>query len=213
MQVIHPAIGDFGVNTRNFNSCFIPVLATQLLFCNPALIFGKLGGVFGCVSRIARFKTIAGNNQGVNANINSNLCCCSRKQFRFKFTQTRDEVTASSISGNCNSSGVTRQFAAPSNIKRLATFGKRKLSVFVRESSVCEFCALLVFLRFECWIFCSFLKEVFKCCLLVSQTLLQRNARHLIEKFKLWFLLDLGKPGVSSNIADLFLGLVVASVL
>ena len=63
VQVIQPAIGDFGVNTGHLELCLLPVLAAEFLLGKAALVFGKLGGVFGRMAGITGFETITGDEQ------------------------------------------------------------------------------------------------------------------------------------------------------
>lgn len=210
MQVIQPAIGDFGVNTGYLELCLLPVLAAEFFLGKTALVFGKLGGVFSRMAGIAGFETVTGDEQILDAYIDADLFIIDRQQRRLKFTQAGHEVAPGLIFGNGNGGRTAWQWPAPLDIKRIFALGKRQLSVFVTESAIGKFGALLVFFGFKDRVFSSAFKKVLERRLLVPQALLQRDAGNFIEKSKLRLLFDLGQLGVSANIIDLFLSLIIS---
>lgn len=209
MQVIQPAIGDFGVNTGDLELCLLPVLAAEFLLGKAALVFGKLGGVFSRMAGIAGLEAITGDEQIFNTYIDANRLRGDRQQRRLKFAQAGHEVSACCVFGNGNGGWIARQWPAPLDVKRIFALGKRQLPVFVTESAIGKLGTLFVFFRFKHRVFCPALKEVFECGLLVSQALLQRNTRNFIEKSKLRSFFNLGQFGIGANVTDLLLDLIV----
>lgn len=209
MQVIQPAIGDFGVNTGYLELCLLPVLAAEFLLGKAALVFGKLGGIFSRMAGIAGFETVTGDEQILDAHIDADLFIIDRQQRRLKFAQAGHEVAPGLIFGNGNGSRTAWQWPAPLDIKRIFALGKRQLSVFVTERAIGKFGALFMFFGFKHRVFCPALKEVFERGLLISQALLQRNTGYFIEKSKLRPFFNLGQLGVGANVTDLLLGLIV----
>lgn len=197
------------MNTSHLELCLLPVLAAEFLLGKAALVFGKFGGVFSHIAWIAGLEAITGDEQILDAHIDADLFIIDRQQRRLKFAQAGHEVAAGLILGNGNGGRIAWQWLAPLDIKRIFALGKRQLSVFVTERAIGKFGALFMFSGFKHRVFCPSLKEVFECGLLISQALLQRNTGNFIEKSKLRILFDLGQFGVSANVTDLLLGLIV----
>ena len=94
VQVIQTAIGNLGVNTSDFPFRLGPVFTPQFFLGEFSLSLGKLFGVFQGMAGITGFKTIRGDEQILDANINANLFISNGQQGRLKFTQARHEVPA-----------------------------------------------------------------------------------------------------------------------
>ncbi len=209
VQVIQPAIGDFGVNTGYLELCLLPVLATELLLGETTLVLGKLGGVFRRMAGIAGFETVTGDEQILDAYIDADLFIIDWQQHRLKFAQAGHEVAPGLILGNGNGSWIAWQWLAPLDVEWIFALGKRQLSVFVMERGLYKSRFLSVFFGFKRRVFRPAFKEVFERGLLVSQALLQRNAGYFIEKSQFRSFFNLGQLGVSANVTDLLLGLIV----
>lgn len=210
VQVIRPAIGDFGVNTGHLKLRLMPVLAAEFFLGKTALVFGKLGGVFSRMAGIAGFETVTGDEQILDTYVNADLSIIDRQQHRLKLTQAGHEVAPGLIFGNGNGRRIAWQRTTPLDIKRIFALRQRQLSVSIAESAIGKFGALLVFFGFKDRVFSSAFKKVLERRLLVPQALLQRDAGNFIEKSKLRLLFDLGQLGVSANIIDLFLILIIS---
>ena len=210
MQVIHPAIGDFRVNTRNFGFSFQPILTAKFFLGKTALILRQFSRVFRGVAGIAGFKTIGRGEQILDAHVNTDLFIGNGQQRRFKLTQTGYEVTPCVIFGNRNSGWIRGKFLTPLNIQWFIALSKFQCAVFKGERAVSKLRRLAVFFRFEGGIFRSTCKKVLERGLLVSQALLQRNTGNVIQESELRQLLDGGQFGVSIDVPNFFFRLIVS---
>jgi hypothetical protein len=182
VQVIRPAIGNFGVNRGYFEPCLFSVLASEFFLSKAALVCGKLGSVFSRMAGIAGFETLRGDEQILDSYVNADFFIRDRQQRRLKFTQAGNEISSGLIFRHGDRSGRTWQFTTPANIKGILAFRQPQLTIAVFKRTLNKSGALFVFLGFKNRVFSPAFKEVFKSRLLVSQALLQGNAGNLIEK-------------------------------
>lgn len=97
----------------------------------------------------------------------------------------------------------------PTNIKQLLAFGNVDFIVRIFKGTFAKFCRLLVSFLFECWVFSTTLKEVFKGGLLVSKYLLCWYTRNIIQKSKLGLFFKPSQSGIGLNITNFSTALVV----
>ena len=210
MQVVRTAIGNFRVNTGHLALGFQPILATEFFLGKTALVFRQLSRVLCAMAGIAGFKTIRGDKQIFNADINTHLFIGDGQQRGIKFTQARHKIASCLIFGNGNGRGVREKLTTPFDVQRSFTLSQFQFTVLKGEGSVSEFCRLMLFFGFKDGVFSPTFKEVFERRLLVSQALLQRHARNVIQEGKLRFLFESGEACVSTNIVHLFFYLIVS---
>jgi hypothetical protein len=144
-----------------------------------------------------------------NANINTNGSIRFWQNLIIKFTQARHKISSCTVFSDCDGTWLAWQMPRPTNIKRLFAFGNKKLTVCVFKSTFGKFSRLLVSFLFECWVFSTTLKEVFKGGLLVSKYLLGGNTRNIIQKSKLRLFFKPSQSGIGLNIANFSFALVV----
>ena len=197
------------MNTGNLAFGFQPILAAECLLGQTALVLCQFSCVFCGVAGIAGFKTVAGDEQILDAYINAHLFIRDRQQRGIKFTQARHEVASCLIFGNGNSSRVRRKGLTPFDSQWLVTLCQLQFTALKGESAVSEFSRLAVFFGFKGRVFCPTFKEVLERSLLVPQALLQRGAGNVIQESQFRRLLDGCQSGISANVAHLLLRLVV----
>ncbi len=210
MQVIHPTIGNFRVNTRHFDFSFQPILAAEFFLGKPTLVFRQFGGVFRGVAGITGFKTVAGDEQILDAHVDAYLFVGNGQQRRFKLTQTGYKVSTCVIFGNGDSGWVRWKLSTPLNIQWFIALCQLQFTMFKGESAVSELRRLAVFFGFEGRVFRSTCKKVFERSLLIPQTLLQRNAGNIVQESEFRQLFNGSKSGIRCGVTDFFLSLIIS---
>ncbi|MEN9503940.1 MAG: hypothetical protein RI964_3225 [Pseudomonadota bacterium] len=210
MQVIHPTIGNFRVNTRHFDFSFQPILAAEFFLGKPTLVFRQFGGVFRGVAGITGFKTVAGDEQILDAYVNAHFFISDGQQRRFKFTQTGYEVSTCVIFGNGDGGWIGRKWLTPLNIQWFIALCQLQFTMFKGESAVSELRRLAVFFGFEGGVFCPTFKKVLERGLLIPQALLQRNAGNIVQESEFRQLFNGSKSGIRCGVTDFFLSLIIS---
>ena len=205
MEIVRAAIGDFGVNTRHLQLCLEPVLGTELLLGEPALVFSQLGSVFGRVTGIAGFRTPTRDEQVFNAKVNSYCVRIDSQQFRDELAKAGHEVSTREVLGNRDGAGRRRQSSRPANVERFFALGNVDFAIRVFERARCEFSRLAKAFFLEGRISRPTRPEVLVGRLLVAKALLKRNGRDFIEISKLREFLDLRETGIRLEIVNLVL--------
>jgi len=191
VEVIHPAIGDLGVNTSHFLLCLDSVLGAELFLGKPTLVFSQLRSIFGRMAGIAGLLTLVRNEQVFNAKVNPNPVGCDLQPFGDELTQAGDKITPRRVLGHGAWCG--RKLTRPSNVERFFAFGNKELAANVFERARGEFSRLLA------------RPKVFVGRLLMAKTLLKRDARHVAEIAKLRAFFDIGQTSVRLQVVHLVL--------
>lgn len=205
MEIVRAAIGDFGVNTRHLQLCLEPVLGTELLLGEPALVFSQLGSVFGRVTGIAGFRTPTRDEQVFNAKVNSYCVRIDSQQFRDELAKAGHEVSTREVLGNRDGARRRRQSSRPANVERFFALGNVDFAIRVFERARCEFSRLAKAFFLEGRISRPTRPEVLVGRLLVAKALLKRNGRDFVEIGKLRKFLDLRQAGIRLEIVNLVL--------
>lgn len=208
---VAPTISNFRLNAGYFLSGFMEV-GRALLFPgkNPLnlcqFLFIRCG-----MTWIARFKPVSGDNKVGQAQVNTGCIFTNRQWFRLEAAEHGHKVTSGAVLGDVDGRWLAGEFTTPANIQWLFALGDKDFSVFIAKSRLSKFGALLAALFLEGRVFFSTFKEVFESRLLVTQRLLERDARNVIQPFKFMELFQFGQSGAGRIVINL-LTFIVKSV-
>ena len=209
MQVVHAAIRNFRVDTRDLETGLGTVGRPEFLTTQVALCLGQPGGVFGSMPRITDSMPIAGDEQVFQAQVDANGLATGRQRLRFKLAQAGHEIASGPIFGNGDGARLARQAAAPTHRQRFLALGEVELAIAVVETATGELGCLAMVFALECRVAGAALEEVLERRLLMPKALLQRYTRHLIEPGEFLGFLQLGQVGAGTAVADFLLALSV----
>ena len=209
MEVVHPAIGDLGVNTRHFAFGLGPVLRTEDFSSQSPLVSGQLSRIFACMPWIAGFFSPVGHEQVLDAQINAKGIWRDTQHRRGEFAQARNEVTSRRILRQSQGTGRRGKLPRPTNIQRILTLCDIELSFPIAESPLGQFRRLAAAFLLEGRVLCPSLPETDKGPLLMAKTLLQRHRGDLIEVGKFRKSFDFRQPGAGLEVIDLFLSFLI----
>ena len=209
MEVIHPAIGDLGVNAGYLAFGLGPVLRTEGLSSQSSLVSGQLSRILGRMPWIAGSIPLIGHEQIFDTQINAEGIRRHTQHLGGEFAQARDKVTSCRIFRQSQGTGRRGKFPRPANIQRIPTLCHIELSLSIAESPWGQFRRLAAMFFLEGRVFRPSLKEVRKGSLLMAKTLLQRHRRDLIEVGEFRKPFDLRQPGTGLEVIDLFLSFLI----
>ncbi len=209
MEVVHPAIGDLGVNTSHFAFGLGPVLRTEDFSSQSPLVSGQLSRIFSRMPWIAGFFSPVGHEQVLDAQINAKGVWRDTQHRRGEFAQARDKVSSRRILGQRQSTGRRGKLPRPTNIQRILTLCDIELSFPIAESPLGQLRRLAVAFPLEGRVLCPSLPEIDQGPLLMAKTLLQRHRGDLIEVGKFRKAFDFRQPGAGLEVIDLFLSFLI----
>jgi len=212
VNVVGAKVSNLRVLFGDLDSLFIAIIRASDLARKPALSQAKSLRRLVQWPRILKSHPITASRQSFDADIYPDIGACLRQRMNVGFDQNADEIPFGFIFADrrADELRVIGQRTRPAYLKRLVIFGKPDPT-----ASVCECVRLIasrpsVFAAFEARIFGSFLKEVIKRGVKVSEGLLQDDAAHVIQKSFLRFLLPsrqrFGCLGVAQRLMSFFVG-------
>ena len=208
MQLVAATVSHLSMETSELNPSLVLVLGSFLLageytreaffaFCFPGVMF-EVRDLLSCGER----------NQIVDAEIYTNGSLESRETFGGVILAEQGHMpTLRGVQGHrcARWFGSYRKRSTPTDVERSIHFRQGKLSIGEPKPATGKFGRATCSLFFEAWIFCAFGKEVSISCLQVAQSLLDRNARNIIQKSKLRLFLPAGEGRTLSGVSDGFL--------
>ena len=209
MEIVHPSIGDPGMNAGYLALGLGPVLRTEGLSGQSPLVPGQLSRIFSRTAWIAGFISPIGHEEILEAQIDAKGIRRHTQHLRGEFAQARDKVTSCRVLGQCQGAGGRGKLPRPANIQRILTLGHIEFSLPIAESPLGQFRRLAAMFLLKGRVFCSSLKKVRKGALLMTKTLLQRHRGDLIEVGKFRKSFDLRQPGTGLEVMDLFLSFLI----
>jgi hypothetical protein len=211
IQKILPRIRDCSVDFCCLQSRFIPIVRPLDLaaesFLHPFQLLTKSIKVLW----IRNLLSCAQRQQACDAQVNPYRLHCNRQRLnRHIIHQDGNEPPSSSIQFHRNGTGVAAfgQLPAPTDGQGFSAFSQEDLSIFPTKGRLGELSRTPIALLFEVRVLCSTCPEIAKCLLKVSQSLLQGDAAHIIEKLKVFFLFPQGKLSGRLNIVHSLLPFV-----
>ncbi len=206
--MVNPYIRDFSLNPSDFESGFVSVARAFLFSTQSFLRSFEFLIVFVKSFGIGNFFTRTQGNQAANPNIQTygTIDWLHGGIGRIVNPQT-DKPTARRVALHRNSCGFASCWQLPgsSNGQRLRTLCQINLSLFPLESRFGKFCAAATALFLEVGVFCPTRKEIAKCRLQVSQSLLQRYTTYLIQKLEVFKFFPLCQHSRGWSVVNLLL--------
>ena len=212
VNVVGANVSNLRVLFGELNSFFVAIIRAFELARMSALFKAKSMCRLVQWSRILKSRSIAAGRQSFDADIYPDIGGCLRQWSNVSFDQNANEVPFCFIFAyRCaDELRIIGQRTRPAYLKRPILLGKRDPTVSVRESISLIANRLFVLASFEARIFGSFLEEVLKRGIKVSERLLQNDAANIVQKDFLRFLLPLsqrlGCLGVAQGLLRFFVG-------
>ena len=188
VQRVLPAVGDLGVQPRNFQPLAIPAPTSfdatgenPLQSCQPC-------GVAGSVARISNPLAVTQRGEPTDSQVNPDHASSLGERGLGWFIQTKThEVASIPALGYRAGSWLARETATPLDVKP-TNFGNCKVAVcrIPFECSCSIRGGLLAVLAGELWIGRSLGEEIGECSLQMSQGLLLRDAGSFTQPSELW---------------------------
>jgi hypothetical protein len=153
---------------------------------------------------ILKILPVARSRQSLDTDIYPDIGIDNGQGLNLGLDKHADEIAFGPVSADCDAHQfrILRQGTRPGDLKRFILFGKREVSVFVRESIRLIADRLSISTAFEAWIPGSFVEEVFERRIEILQGLLQHDAAHVVEKGSFRFFLEAGQSVRCSLIAQ-----------
>jgi hypothetical protein len=211
VNVVGANVSNLHVLFGYLNSFFVAIIRAFDLARKSMLSQTQSLGSLMQRSRILKIVAVTARGKRFDADIDANVAGRLRQRLNVGFHQDADEIPFGFVfaDGRANQPGIIRQRTRPTDIKRFILLGQRDPSVSVGESVNLEANRLFVLAAFEAWIGGSYLEEVVKCSVEVSQRLLQYDAADLLQKGCFRFLLPLGQGFRCLSVAQRLLRLLV----
>lgn len=209
VEVIFSGVADVFLYPGNADALPIPHAATLDATRENPLSLGKASLVFARMLRVGDALIVAGSNQAVDSQVNTNRFSGRFELGKLFVENQRDEVATAGSFGDCDGRRFRLKLTTPVHIETaqardnqiwVVRVGSRKL-----ESGGRVFGRLLVTFSFESGVGCFLVKKLHEGIVQVPQGLLNRDARHFSEPRSFFFALPLGKFGGSLAVADPFL--------
>lgn len=205
MALIHPAIGDLGVNPSDLPLGLDPVLRTEGLSSQSSLVSGPLSRILGRMPWIAGFFSPVGHEQILDAQINAKGIWRDTQHLGGEFAQARNDVSSRRILRQRQETGCRGKLPRPANSQRILTLCDRALSLPIAESPLGQFRRRAAVFLLDARVRCPSLKKVRKGPLLMAKTVLQRHRGDLIHIGKFRTSFDLRQPGAGLEVMTLLL--------
>ena len=183
------------MNTGNLETRLLTVLRALFLLGVPTLGLGKLFLILVKEPGIAYDFTIREHHEGLETEISADRVVCLGQVGKVLFHQDADEVAISSV---FRDSAIRRdsaigQGARPHNVEGFAHFRKGESTIAPYKGRFGVFSRLAVTLLLEGRVLTTSLKEVDERAVEVTQGLLRRDTRDLIQPGVFILLLEVGQ--------------------
>ena len=181
--VVTPTVIDTSMYTSYFQTGFVPVLRSLLLFCMPSLCFSQSLFVFCVVAGVAHGLTSREDDHRLETQVKPDLRIDDRERLDLIFDQERGKVSVCTVFCDRDRTGFTFFVDIPmeGDSKGLVHLGKRELFVLPFESVGSIGCRLGILLFLECGVLSTSFKEVLVGFIQMSERLLDWHAGYFFE--------------------------------
>src|SRR6266851_3252102 len=196
MLIVSSPVGNLLMNAGNLETRFVTVLRPFFLFCVTALCFRQFLFIFGEELGVTMRLSIRGDDQRLQTQVKSNHLRGHFPCFDVFFSQYGDKIVFGFIFGDGDTAWFTPlgQGAMPNNGKRGIHLGKSESLSLPGKRIACIGSGLLVPLLFEGGIVSTPFKEVARGSIEMSESLLERDRRNLIEPHRRFLLFEQDQP-------------------
>lgn len=184
--------GDMGVNLGDPLPLFAPPVASFLHPTQPALLELQPAYLLFQMARIAAFRAVAGNNDILDTQVQTDCDAGQGQGFNDFLTRKRHEIAATGVFADRRHFRDTGRETSPtdfdkSEFRQLEEFAA---AIGAMNVALVELIAdgLLIPLRFEAGIFPALFKEIFERLVLVYQALRQAIRRRIRQPWEFCFL-------------------------
>ncbi len=209
--IITASVGDAGVYPSNLLARLLPVLGAFALLRVRALRVCQFLFVLGKEARVAVGVTIGGDDHRLQAQVQPDHLGGHRQGRDVLFNEQRDEVAPGTVLRDGDGCGLAPigQGTRPTDLQRGIHLCQRETGAIPLEGGGRVLCRLDAVLLVERGIACTPFKEIAERFVQMSERLLRRNTRDLIEPGRFWLVLEDGERGRGLMIANPLLMVVI----